>query len=161
MATFLSRQRSGGKRAQPSAAGVDGGDGAAAASRQPVPFLAKRGGHNELYCTLPPGCVSWGKNICLDIVISSKPSKPFLPRTLRAAPVAQAAPVGKSKFVGCLPHTCDLLVRSLAPSCQHRRVQPTMPLSRGDSVINCKEHDLGRNRQASVLRQWGYRGHYR
>ena len=127
----------------------------------PVPFLAKRGGHNELYCTLPPGCVSWGKNICLDIVISSKPSKPFLPRTLRAAPVAQAAPVGKSKFVGWLPHTCDLLVRSLAPSCQHRRVQPTMPLSRGDSVINCKEHDLGRNRQASVLRQWGYRGHYR
>ena len=47
------------------------------ASQLPVPFLKKTGVNNELFCRLPPGCVSWGKNICLDIVISSKPSKPF------------------------------------------------------------------------------------
>ena len=61
------------------------------ASQRPVPFFEKTGVHNELNCRLPPGCVSWEKGP-FNIVISSKPSKPFSPRTLRAASVARAAP---------------------------------------------------------------------
>ena len=57
-------------------------------SQRPVPLSTKKEEHNELHCRLPPGCVSWDENDCLEIVIYSKPSKTFSPQTVRAAPVA-------------------------------------------------------------------------
>ena len=40
-------------------------------SQRPVPLSTKKEEHNELHCRLPPGCVSWDENDCLEIVIYS------------------------------------------------------------------------------------------